>query len=93
MSSPSSKYDSSGTRRRRQRNPDEERLTRVIQLLLKDPATAVADLERDLQEGSSPQLVREFLDAASRLAKIRGVPLEPAVNKAKNELKARGFPL
>jgi hypothetical protein len=91
MSNPTSKYDSSGTRRRRVRNPDEERLTRVIQLLLKDPGTAVADLERDLKEGTPPQLVREFLDAASRLAKIRGVPLEPAVNKAKAELKGRGF--
>jgi hypothetical protein len=71
MTSPGDKSERRGTGR----TVVQDRATRVIQAILRDPIEAQRLLELDLDQGEAPAGVLAVLDTAESLSRIRGLNL------------------
>src|SRR5437867_3401721 len=76
-------------RRARARTPQEDAATGVVELVLRDPKKAAAELDRDLSEGEDPEVVLALLDSADTLGKLRGFALSPLIGAIRNRLRRR----
>jgi hypothetical protein len=73
-------------RRRYARPSDESAAAGLIDAILRAPQTAAADLVRDVDAGADPQAVLALLEAATTLARLRGLKIDHFVQAMRARL-------
>ena len=73
-------------RRRYARTSDESAAAGLIDAILRAPHAAAADLVRDVDAGADPQAVLALLEAATTLARLRGLKIDRFVQAMRTRL-------
>jgi len=79
--------------RARLRTSSENAATGLINAIVNAPESAAEALVQDVEKGAEPQAILALLEAAAKLARFRGVRIDPFVRAMRARLLPQGTPV